>query len=366
MTSSQISGPYLHQKVSINLTMLWVMLALTPATSYGIYQFGLPALWLFIITILSSVLAEACCLFIAKKPIKPFLFDGSAILTGWLLAMTLPPWSPWWIGALGALIAIIIGKHVFGGIGQNLFNPAMVARVALLISFPLEMTRWVNPQPMFSETTPNLLASLDISLGTHFTSPILFDAVSSASLLGHIKTELSRGIELSDALIGHYNMLDLAMGSVAGSMGETSAILILLGGLVLLYKQIISWHIPLSMLLTLTALASLFHFIDSNTYPNALIHLLSGATLLGAFFIATDLVTSPVTKTGQLIFGSACGALVFIIRTWAAFPEGMAFAVMLMNGFTPLIDHYIKPRVYGRSRNGLPIRSIAKVERNGD
>ncbi len=362
MTASPISGPYVHEKTSISRTMLWVMVALTPATAYGIYQFGLPALWLFIITILSCVIAEAACLYIAGKAIKPCLFDGSAILTGWLLAMTLPPWAPWWIAVVGALLAIVIGKQVFGGIGQNLFNPAMVARVALLISFPLEMTSWVRPQPLFSESSPDFIASLGITFGM---TPG-FDAVSSASLLGHIKTELSRGLNLSDALAGHYNVLDLAMGSVTGSLGETSAILILFGGLILLLTRIISWHIPVSMLLTIAALATLFHFIDAQKYPHAIIHLLSGATLLGAFFIATDLVTSPVTKAGQLVFGAGCGALVFIIRTWAAFPEGMAFAVMLMNGFTPLIDHYIKPRIYGRNRKGNPIHYADDVEANRD
>lgn len=352
MKTAAVSGPYLHEKTSINRIMLWVMVALTPATAYGIYQFGLPALWLFLITILSCVVIEALSLYISGKAIKPFLFDGSAILTGWLLAMTLPPWAPWWIAVVGALLAIIVGKHVFGGIGQNLFNPAMVARVALLISFPLQLTSWVKPHPLFSESSPGFLASLQITFGT----PTQFDAVSSATLLGHIKTELSRGLNLSDALTGHYNIFDLAIGSVSGSLGETSAILLLAGGLILLFKRIISWHIPVSMLLTIGALASLFHFIDPQTYPHAIIHLLSGATLLGAFFIATDLVTSPITKTGQLVFGAGCGALVFIIRSWASFPEGMAFAVMLMNALTPLIDHYIKPRIYGRTRKGEPVR----------
>lgn len=351
MTASPMSGPYTHEKTSISRTMIWVMLALTPATVFGIYQFGLPALWLFLITIISCVITEAVCLYIAGKPIRPFLFDGSAILTGWLLAMTLPPWAPWWIAVVGALLAIIVGKQVFGGIGQNLFNPAMVARVALLISFPMEMTSWVAPHPLFTETTPGFIESLRIT----FDIQNEFDAVSSATILGHIKTELARGLSLDSIWAGTFKPFALAMGTVAGSLGETSAILILIGGLVLLFTRIISWHIPVSMLLSIAILASIFNFIDGDQYPHALYHLLSGATLLGAFFIATDLVTSPVTKKGQLLFGAGCGALVFIIRTWAAYPEGVAFAVMLMNGFTPMIDHYIKPRIYGRTRKGDPI-----------
>jgi len=292
MSATPISGPYTHEKSSISRTMIWVMVALTPATAWGIYQFGLPALFLFIITIAACLISEAVCLYIAGKPIKPFLADGSAILTGWLLAMTLPPWAPWWIGVVGALLAIVVGKQVFGGIGQNLFNPAMVARVALLISFPLEMTSWVAPHPLFSADAPGLIESLRITFD--IASP--FDAVSSATILGHVKTELGRGIGLTQIWGEVFNPFNLAIGTVAGSLGETSAILILAGGLLLMLLRIISWHIPVSMMLSLALLASLFHWIDAEHYPPALFHLLSGATLLGAFFIATDLVTSPITR----------------------------------------------------------------------
>jgi electron transport complex protein RnfD len=298
----------------------------------------------------------------AGKPIKPFLADGSAILTGWLLAMTLPPWAPWWIGVVGALLAIVVGKQVFGGIGQNLFNPAMVARVALLISFPLEMTSWVAPHPMFSETAPGLIESLRITFD--LSSP--FDAVSSATVLGQVRTELGRGIGLSQIGEDMFSPFSFAIGTVAGSLGETSAVLILAGGLLLMLLRIISWHIPFSMLLSIALLATLFNWIDGEHYPPALFHLLSGATLLGAFFIATDLVTSPITRTGQLVYGAGCGALVFIIRSWAGYPEGMAFAVMLMNAFTPMIDHYIRPRIYGRTRKGEPISYASESEMSHD
>lgn len=362
MSMSTISGPYTHENISVNRTMLLVMIALTPATLFGLYQFGLPAIMLFMITVLSCVLAEAICLSIAGKPVRFYLFDGSAILTGWLLAMTLPPWAPWWIGVVGALLAIVVGKQVFGGIGQNLFNPAMVARVALLISFPLQMTTWVVPHPLFSQITPDFMESLRLTFGLHSQ----FDAISSATIMGHVKTELGRGIGLSTILGNNFNPLKLSIGNVAGSMGETSAILILGGGIMLLYKRIISWHIPLSMMLSISLLATLFHWINPEHYPNAVFHLLSGATFLGAFFIATDLVTSPITKSGQLVFGASCGALVFIIRTWAGYPEGMAFAVMLMNAFTPMIDHYMRPRIYGRTRKGEPLIYNQEVEAEHD
>jgi Na+-translocating ferredoxin:NAD+ oxidoreductase subunit D len=354
-TSPELSsGPYTHERSSVSRTMLLVMLALTPATIYGIYLFGLPSLFLFALTIAACILTEAVCLRIADKPVKSYLMDGSAVLTGWLLAMTLPPWSPWWIGVVGAVIAIVVGKQVFGGIGQNLFNPAMVARVVLLISFPFEMTSWVQPTPLFSANAPGFIDALNITFGAGVTGA--YDAVSSATVLGHVKTELGRGMQLHEVLASNYDVLSLAIGTVAGSLGETSAVLILGGGLLLLYKRIISWHIPVSMMLSLALLASVFHLIDPEHNPDAIFHLMSGATLLGAFFIATDLVTSPVTYRGQLVFGAGCGALVFVIRSWAGYPEGVAFAVMLMNALTPLIDHYLKPRIYGRNRKGDPLQ----------
>lgn len=347
-----ISGPFNHERSSVRKTMFLVIAALLPATLFGLYQFGLPAILLFMVTIIAALLAETICLMSAGKPIRLYLFDGSALLTGWLLAMTLPPWAPWWIGVVGSLLAIIVGKHVFGGLGQNLFNPAMVARVALLISFPLEMTTWVTPQPLFSVNTPDLLQAFSIV----FNQGNQLDAVSSASLLGHIKTELGRDITLSTALNGFYSPFSMGFGNVAGSLGETSAILLLAGGVFLLLTRVISWHIPVAMLTTLGLLATISNLYAPERYPDAIYHLLSGGAILGAFFIATDLVTSPVTRLGQLIFGAGIGLLVFIIRTWAGYPEGMGFAVLLMNAMTPLIDHYFKPRIYGRDGRGQPLR----------
>jgi len=346
-----ISGPHAHGAPSVSRTMALVMLALVPATAFGLSIYGWPAINLFVVTIASAVIAEAACLRLAGKPVRPYLMDGSAALTGWLLAMTLPPWAPWWIGVVGSLIAIVIAKQVFGGIGQNLFNPAMVARVALLITFPLEMTTFVAPRPLLDTGSPDFLQALGISFGSGFS----IDAVSSASTLGHVKTEIGRHVPLDSALSPVFDTLNSFLGYMPGSLGETSALLVLLGGLYLLYKRIITWHIPVSMIASLMLLAALFHWIGPETYPGPLVHLLSGATLLGAFFIATDLVTSPVTSRGQLVFGAGCGALVFVIRTWAGYPEGMAFSVMLMNALTPLIDHYIRPRVYGRDRKGEPL-----------
>ena len=349
-TISPVSGPHTHSPSSVPSVMGNVIMALLPATLFGIYLFGWPAFNLFLITILSAVVSEAFCLWLAGKPIRPFLGDGSAALTGWLLAMTLPPWAPWWLGIIGSAFAIIIGKQIFGGIGQNLFNPAMLARVMLLVSFPLEMTTWVTPAPLFSAQAPGFISGLAITFGASEG----IDALSSATVLGHIKTELTRGIGLSSSLPDHYTIVSALGGFTNGSLGETSAALLILGGLYLLFRRIISWHIPVAMLAAITVLSSIFYLLDAERYAPPSIHLLSGGAILAAFFIATDPVTSPNTRRGQLLFGVGCGSLIYIIRTWGGFPEGVGFAVLLMNAITPLIDHYIRPRIYGRNRHGEP------------
>ncbi len=354
-----IAGPHTHAPDSIAKVMFTVVLALLPATLFGIWQFGWPALFLFVITLLAALLAEAACLHIAGRPQKPFLLDGSALLTGWLLAMSLPPWAPWWIGVVGALFAIVVGKHVFGGLGQNPFNPAMLARVALLISFPVEMTLWVDPSPFMTGTGPDLIEGLAITL----FGVKNIDAVSGATVLGHIKTEMTRGHDLGASLPALYDMQAAAVGNSSGSLGETSALLILGGGVFLILRRVITWHIPLAMLGTVALLAGGFHLADPLRYADPAVHLLTGALMLGAFFIATDLVTSPVTRLGQVIFGAGCGALVFVIRTWGGFPEGVGFAVLLMNAATPLIEHYTRPRIFGRSRSGAPREYPEPAER---
>ena len=347
-----IGGPFLKQSPSVGHIMLVVMLALTPATLYGLFQFGWPALNLFIVTIFAAILSEVACLMIMGRPVRSTLGDGSAVLTGWLLAMTLPPWAPWWIGALGSVFAIVIAKQVFGGLGQNLFNPAMVARVILLVSFPVQMTYFIAPHPLVGPGTVTFMDGLAITFGYGAS---MVDAVSSASILGHIKTELSLGVAWTQAFQDGFSMHAMVFGAVPGSLGETSAPLLILGGLLLLGARIITWHIPASMLGAIALLATLFNIIDPLHYPDLWVHLLSGATLLGAFFIATDLVTSPVSPLGKIVFGAGCGILVYIIRTWAGYPEGVAFAVLIMNAATPIIDRYIKPRVYGRTRRGKPL-----------
>ena len=342
------AAPHTHAGDNIPRIMFTVLLALIPATAYGLYMFGWPAINLFVLTVTSAVAGEAICLYIADKPVLPALGDGSAILTGWLLASSLPPWAPWWIGVSGGLFAIIIGKQIFGGIGQNVFNPAMLARVALLISVPVQMTSWVTPAPIHAVSSPDFLQGLAITFGI---DPIA-DGASGATLLNQIKTGLSQGYALGRILPGEYSLLKTLAGNQSGSLGETSAVLLFIGGVVLLLRKIISWHIPVSMLAAVMIPATLFNLLEPEHYAGPLLYLTSGGLVLGAFFIATDLVTSPTTYHGQLLFGAGCGLLVYVIRTWGGYPEGVAFAVLLMNAVTPLIDHYLRPRAYGRGING--------------
>lgn len=344
------SGAHVGANATVSRIMWQVILAISPATVFGLLLFGWPALNLFIITVSSAVFFEAFCLRLSGRMAKPVIMDGSAVLTGWLLAMTLPPWAPWWIGVVGSAIAIILGKQVYGGLGQNLFNPAMLARVALLISFPVEMTTWANVSPLFFSQSPGLAESWHIT----FAGLENLDASTGATTLGYIKTEFSQNHLLPGILKDYSGILSI-IGWTRGSMAETSALLLVLGGLWLIRQGVIQWTIPVSLLLTVTVLASIFHLMDEQHYISPFVHLTSGGMMCVAFFIATDYVTSPNTKAGQLVFGAGCGLLTFVIRTWGAYPEGVAFAILLMNAATPLIDHYIRPRIYGRDRKGKPL-----------
>lgn len=345
-----VSGPHTRSQRSVSSVMHHVMLALLPATAFGVYLFGWPALFTLLLCIVSAWAFELLSLWIAGKAVRPYATDGSAMLTGLLLALTLPPWAPWWLCVLGSFIAIVIGKHIFGGLGQNVFNPAMLARVALLVSFPLEMTTWATPTPFGSELAPSFMAALAITF-----AGASIDGISSASVLGHVKTEATLGHTVAEALPDGFATMNYLLGFSNGSLGETSAILILIGGIYLIAMRIITWHIPVAMIGTVAIMSMIVHAINPETYPGAIYHVLSGGLLLGAFFIATDLVTSPSSVMGKLIFGAGCGLLTYLIRTWGGFPEGVAFAVILMNAMTPLIDHYCRPRIYGRDRKGEPL-----------
>lgn len=348
MSSKPVSGPHVSSALGVNGIMRKVIIALLPAAGCGVFLFGLPALYLCVVTVSSALLFEALCLKMKGSAVKPYLDDGSALLTGLLVAMTLPPWAPWWIGVTGSALAIILGKQVYGGLGQNVFNPAMLARVALLISFPIEMTTWVNVKPLL--TGPGIIDSLAIT----FSGSTNIDSIAGATTLGAVKTGFSLNQTLPNLLNDYSGFLAL-IGWERGSLGETSTLLLLMGGLWLIRQGVIKWHIPASLLGSIALLSTLYHLIDDQHYLSPWVHLNSGALMLVAFFIATDYVTSPNTPLGQIIFGIGCGLLIFVIRSWGGYPEGTGFAILLMNATTPLIDHYIRPRIYGRYRNGKPI-----------
>lgn len=314
MSYPTLGAPHIHSGETVAGQMYKVLFALTPALMLGLLQFGLPALEMTFVCIASALLSEYLCQRMQKSPVGS-VADGSALLTAVLLAMSLPPHAPLWLAALGGLFAVALGKQAYGGLGQNLFNPAMLARVVLLISFPVEMTQWPEPDAFYEGV---------------FT--LFADGQTGATLLGH----------------GPHGSvwLDPLLGLTGGSLGETSALAILLGGLWLIWKRVIHWTIPLAVLVGALVPASLCYLFMADA-PSPLTHLLSGGLMLGAFFIATDPVTSPNSALGQWLYGLGIGLLVLVIRQFGSLPEGVAFAVLLMNGMTPLIDRGLRPQRYG-------------------
>ncbi|MDQ6961663.1 MAG: RnfABCDGE type electron transport complex subunit D [Mariprofundaceae bacterium] len=342
------SSPHIHGGDSIRKQMLTVILALMPATFMSVYLFGWLACLVLTCCILSSVLSEYICLKLMDRR-KRSLLDGSAALTGLFVGLVLPVLVPWWMAILGSALAIVLGKQLYGGLGYNPFNPALTARIILLISFPVYMTSWAIPMPL--EQAAINFYDFSACWQVFFTgvSASAFDAVSMATPLGHVKTALTQQQTVSEALASYqYQPWQAFIGLEAGSLGETSVLAILLGAALLLGRNLISWHIPTAYILTVALLATVFNLIEPDRYAPALFHVLAGGLVLCAFFMATDPVTSPVTPIGQLVFGIGCGVITWCIRTYANYPEGAMFAVVVMNCAVPLIDHYCRPRVYGR------------------
>lgn len=319
-------SPHIRDDLTTSKVMLHVVYALLPAVAVSIYFFGIYAIKTYLLTIVFTLFFEYIFLKIRKREIT--LHDNSALVTAILLAMNLPPDSPWWLIAVGSFIAIVIGKQIYGGLGQNPFNPALVARVFLLISWPAQMTNWIKPVPMHQS--------------------FIFDAVSTATPLGQAKAEIiSHG-----KIVGQYNdILNYAGGYMAGSLGEVAAIAILAGGIYLLIKRIISYHIPFSYLLGFLVIVVPYWLVSPEKTLNPIVHLTTGGLMLGVFFMATDMVTSPVTKKGQIIFGLGCGVLTAVIRLFGSYPEGVSFAILIMNAFVPLIDYYLRPKSFGEVQN---------------
>lgn len=316
-------SPHVHGGDSVKRNMYGVIIALLPAWATSLWFFGFGALAVTLISVASCVLIE----FLIQKfvmKVKTTICDGSAALTGLILAFNMPSNLPWWIIVIGALVAIGVAKMTFGGLGQNIANPAILARVFLLISFPQQMTSWPKPGQLTSYA----------------------DAATGATPLGLMKEALRDGKSVSE-VADLPSTTDLLLGNMGGSLGEVAAIALLIGFVILLVRRIITWHIPVAVLGTIAVLSAIFWLADPSAYPSPLFHLLTGGALLGAIFMATDYVTSPMSHSGMLVYGFGIGLLTFIIRTFGAYPEGMSFAILIMNMLTPLINTYFKPKRFG-------------------
>ena len=317
------SSPHMRGGDSVPKVMWSVGGALIPATGVAIYTFGLGAALTVLWAVAGCLAAEAFFARLFKKPLT--LHDGSAAVTGLLLALNLPAGAPWWMTFIGCAVAVGLAKWAFGGLGQNIFNPALVARVFLLISFPVQMTSW--PLPLAA----NRFSSLD--------------AVTGATPLGLINEAILMKKPLAAGQIASWS--DMALGNIPGSLGEMSAVALIVGALYLLYKGYITWHTPVSFIGGVLVLGHGLHLVDPALYPPAHVHLLAGGLMLGALFMATDMVTSPLTGKGQIIFGLGCGVLTVVIRLFGAYPEGVSFAILIMNATVPLIDRFTAPRKFG-------------------
>ncbi len=314
----------MHDEETTSKIMWTVSGALLPATLMSVYYFGMPAILVILVCIVTSLLTEAGMQWLLKKPIT--LSDGSAFLTGLLLALNLPANAPLYIPFIGSFVAIMIAKHLFGGLGFNIFNPALVGRAFVLVSFAKIMTTFVTPATTF----------------------MALDAKTTATPLGLLKEEgMSKLLEIYHTKAALYQ--DLFIGNRAGSLGETSVIALLLGAALLMLKRYITWHIPVTFIATVGILTWIFGGKEGLMTGDAVFHMMSGGLILGAFFMATDYVTGPSVRSAQVVFGAACGALTVLIRLKGGYPEGVMFAILLMNCFAPLLDRGMRSRVFGKA-----------------
>jgi electron transport complex protein RnfD len=340
MQFKTVTSPHSSTDNNVAKVMRHVVVAVLPGTLALCWFFGVGVITNIIIAVTTAWISEAAILLLRKRPVISTLKDNSALLSAWLLAIALPPIAPWWLVAIGTAFAIIFAKQLYGGLGYNPFNPAMVGYVVLLVSFPVEMTQWLSPRALSSETL-SIRQIIDIQLFGQL--PVGgWDAISGATPLDKIKTELASQKTISEI------MQAPLFAVIAGKGWLWVNLYFLLGGIFLIRKRIITWHTPASMLTALFIISSLFYLVDSERHASPLLHLFSGAAMLGAFFIATDPVSSCTSNKGKLFYGAGIGLITYIIRSWAGYPDGVAFAVLFMNLAAPFIDYYCKPRVFGQ------------------
>lgn len=332
-----ISSPHIYTDNTVGMIMRRVLIALIPGMLFSIYYFGPGVLIHCILAIAFALPCEALVLKLRKQPVVPALKDGTATVTAVLFALTVSPFTPWWVSCAGIAFAIIISKQLFGGIGQNPFNPAMVGYVFVLLCFPVEMAHW----PDISGFAEREL-SAGQKIGIIFAGlPAELDGITGATPLANMKIESDLMTMVSEI---RANPL---YGSFGGKGWEWIALAYLIGGIFLIINKIIRWQIPVAVLGSIVVLSVFFNLVDSDTYPSAFFHLFSGGTILCAFFIATDPASSSTTPRGKIIYGVGVGFFIYVIRTWGSYPDGIAFSILIMNALVPLIDHYTRPRVMG-------------------
>lgn len=329
-----------HQLGSL---MREVLYALVPGTLIMIWFFGWGMLSNLVLSIGFAILFEAIMLKMRQRPIKPFISDYSAVVTAWLLALTMPPFAPWWLLAVAIFFAIVIAKHLYGGLGYNPFNPAMIGYAVALISFPVEMVQWPTPTAMSFEA---ITLSQTFQYVFSGMAAEQWDAITSATVLDVMKTELRMGQDISSI------EQSSIFGQFAASGWEWVSIAYLAGGLWLVYRNIITWHIPVSLLGTLGVISAILWLWNPESYASPVFHLLAGGAMLGAFFIATDPVSASTTPLGKIIYAAGIAFIIYVIRVFGSgYPDGVAFGVIIMNMAVPLIDYYTKPRVFGESKS---------------
>ncbi|TNC97030.1 MAG: electron transport complex protein RnfD [Gallionellaceae bacterium] len=340
-----LSSPFIAQPSSVSQIMLRVLLALIPGIALYVWYFGPAILVSITLASITALATEAVMLKLRSRPIKPFISDNTALLTAWLLALSIPPLAPWWLVVVGTAFAIAVSKHLYGGLGSNPFNPAMIGYAVLIISFPVHMTHWLTPHAL-GGVELSFVEQLNYIFNGVLPSHLTLDAITMATALDTLKTQLHLGLSVSD-------IRDMPIyGRLAGKGSEMVAIGFAIGGLYLIFTRIISWHLPVAYLAALFATAGVFHLVDPQHYVTPLFHWFSGAAMIGAFFILTDPVTSPTTAKGKIIFAVGAGILTYLIRVFGGFPDGMAFATLLMNICVPLIDAYTQPKVFGKKGAG--------------
>ncbi len=323
--------------------MFKVLLALVPGIATYAYVFGGGILVTITLATATAVISEAMMLKLRKRPIKPFIMDYSAIVTAWLLALSIPPLAPWWLIVVGTFFAIVVAKQLYGGLGYNPFNPAMIGYAVLLISFPILMTKWPAALSL-AETKLSFMQQLQFIFSNLLPQDVTLDAVTSATPLDYLKTQLKLKQDI-DSIKGAP-----IFGMLGGKGAEYITIAYLLGGLYLLREKIITWQLPTAFLATLAAISGIFWLIDPVNYMNPLFHIFSGASLLAAFFIITDPVSGPTTPKGKLYFAAGIAIMAYLIRNYGGYPDGIAFAVIFMNICVPLIDAWTQPRVFGHEK----------------